>query len=73
MAHLLCILVVQNFIVIYENCTGGQVLGDMLGACIIEFEASWERYLPLVEFFYNNSFQSSIQMAPYGTLYGRRC
>ena len=28
---------------------------------------------PLVEFVYNNSFQSSIGMAPYKALYGRKC
>ncbi|KAA3483187.1 DNA/RNA polymerases superfamily protein [Gossypium australe] len=33
----------------------------------------WEKYLPLVEFAYNNSFQSSIKMAPYEALYGRKC
>ncbi|KAA3473140.1 reverse transcriptase [Gossypium australe] len=33
----------------------------------------WERYLPLVEFAYNNSFQSSLKMAPYEALYGRKC
>ncbi|XP_016743129.1 uncharacterized protein [Gossypium hirsutum] len=31
---------------------------------------SWEEYLPLAEFTYNNSFQSSIQMASYKDLYG---
>ncbi|XP_073025230.1 uncharacterized protein [Primulina eburnea] len=29
--------------------------------------------IPLVEFVYNNSYQSSIQMAPFEALYGRRC
>ena len=29
--------------------------------------------MPLVEFAYNNSYQASIQMAPYETLYGRPC
>ncbi|KAL4324189.1 hypothetical protein GQ457_11G023570 [Hibiscus cannabinus] len=29
--------------------------------------------IPLIEFAYNNSYQSSIQMAPYEALYGRRC
>ncbi|XP_073064063.1 uncharacterized protein [Primulina eburnea] len=29
--------------------------------------------IPLVEFAYNNSYQSSIQMAPFEALYGRRC
>ncbi|RVW60606.1 Retrovirus-related Pol polyprotein from transposon 17.6 [Vitis vinifera] len=30
-------------------------------------------YLPLAEFAYNNSYQSSIGMAPYEALYGRPC
>jgi len=29
--------------------------------------------LPLVEFTYNNSYQSTIGMASYEALYGRRC
>ncbi|XP_070045307.1 uncharacterized protein [Nicotiana tomentosiformis] len=37
----------------------------MLRACIFEFGGSWDAYLPLAEIAYNNSFQSSIQMAPY--------
>src|SRR5215469_299752 len=45
----------------------------MLRCCVLEFGGSWKRYLPLVEFAYNNSYQSSIQMAPYEALYGRRC
>ncbi|KAA3466317.1 Gag protease polyprotein [Gossypium australe] len=39
----------------------------------LEFEGNWEKYFPLVEFAYNNSFQSSIKMAPYEALYGRKC
>ena len=50
-----------------------QILEDMLRCCILEFSSSWERYLPLIEFAYNNSFQSSIKMAPYEALYGRKC
>ncbi|EOX94106.1 DNA/RNA polymerases superfamily protein [Theobroma cacao] len=34
---------------------------------------SWDKHLPLVEFAYNNSFQSNIEMAPYEALYGRKC
>ncbi|KAA3483477.1 DNA/RNA polymerases superfamily protein [Gossypium australe] len=49
------------------------ILEDMLRCCVLEFEGTWERYLPLVEFAYNNSFQSSIKMAPYEALYGRKC
>ena len=45
----------------------------MLRGCVIDFRGSWEDYLPLAEFAYNNSYQSSIRMAPYEALYGRRC
>ena len=50
-----------------------QVLEDMLRACVLDHQGSWEEYLPLVEFAYNNSSQASIQMAPYEALYGRLC
>ena len=49
------------------------VLEDMLRACVLDFKGSWEEHLPLVEFAYNNSYQASIQMAPYKALYGRPC
>ncbi|XP_070024787.1 uncharacterized protein [Nicotiana sylvestris] len=45
----------------------------MLCACVIDFGGSWDMFLPLAEFVYNNSYQSIIQMAPYEALYGRRC
>ena len=50
-----------------------QVLEDMLRGCVMEFSGSWDRYIPLIEFAYNNSFQSSIGMAPYEALYGWKC
>ena len=40
---------------------------------MIDFKGSWDRHIPLVELVYNNSFQSSIGMAPYKALYGRKC
>ena len=39
----------------------------------MEFTRSWDRYISLIEFSYNNSYQSSIDMAPYEALYGWRC
>ena len=45
----------------------------MLRGCVIEYSGSWDRYIPLMEFAYNNSFQLSIGMAPYEALYGRKC
>ncbi|KAD4180329.1 hypothetical protein E3N88_28920 [Mikania micrantha] len=50
-----------------------QTLEDMLRACIINFGGSWDDYLPLAEFSYNNSYHSSIGMPPYEMLYGRKC
>ena len=50
-----------------------QILEDMLRACVLDFQGSWEDHLPLVEFAYNNSFHSSIGMALYEALYGRPC
>ncbi|KAL4347159.1 hypothetical protein GQ457_17G008480 [Hibiscus cannabinus] len=50
-----------------------QILEDMLRACVIDFGSrNWEKSIPLVEFAYNNSYQTSIQMAPFEALYGRR-
>jgi hypothetical protein len=45
----------------------------MLRACIIYYGISWDKYLALAEFSYNNSYQSSLQMSPFEALYGRRC
>ena len=39
----------------------------------MDFKGSWEDHLPLIEFAYNNSYQSSIEMAPFEALYGRPC
>ena len=50
-----------------------QVLEDMLRACVLDHRGSWEEHFPLVEFAYNNSYQASIQMAPYKALYERPC
>ena len=50
-----------------------QILEDMLRARALDLKGSREEHLPLVEFAYNNSYQASIQMAPYEALYGRPC
>ena len=50
-----------------------QTLEDMLRSCVIDFKGSLVEHLPLIEFTYNNSFHSSIRMAPFEALYGRRC
>src|SRR4051812_19449989 len=66
-----------SFSTAYHPRTSGQtervnqILEDMLRACVISFGKNWEKCLPLAEFSYNNSFQSSIGMAPFQLLYGR--
>src|SRR4051812_35470652 len=47
-----------------------QVLEDMLRACVISSCKKWEESLPFAEFSYNNSYQASLQMAPFEILYG---
>ncbi|GJX28927.1 putative nucleotidyltransferase, ribonuclease H [Tanacetum coccineum] len=49
-----------------------QTLEDMLRAYVIDFGNGWDRYLPLVEFSYNNSYHTSIKAAPYEALYSRK-
>ncbi|CAL2240309.1 unnamed protein product [Prunus armeniaca] len=68
-----------NFVTAFHPQTDGQlertiqILEDMLRAYILDFGGSWEDHLVLAEFAYNNSYQSSIHMAPYEALYGRPC
>jgi hypothetical protein len=50
-----------------------QILKDMLRACALKYGKSWDKSLPYTEFSYNNSYQASIEMAPYEALYGRQC
>ena len=50
-----------------------QVLEDMLRACVLNFKGSWKKFLPFVEFAYNNSYQSSIGMALNEVRFGRKC
>ena len=49
------------------------MLKDMLRACVMEFKGSWDAHLALMELAYNNSYQASIEMAPFEALYGRKC
>ncbi|WVZ70764.1 hypothetical protein U9M48_019406 [Paspalum notatum var. saurae] len=50
-----------------------QILEDMLRACALTYSTKWDECLPLAEFTYNNSYQKSLEMAPFEALYGRRC
>jgi hypothetical protein len=48
-----------------------QILEDMLRACVLHYGKNWDKCLSLAEFSYNNSYQSSLKMAPFEALYGR--
>ena len=45
----------------------------MLRADALGFGGNWDKQVPLIEFAYNNSYHSSIEMAPFEALYGRKC
>jgi hypothetical protein len=45
----------------------------MLRACALQYDKHWDKCLPLAEFSYNNSYQTSLKMAPFEALYGHRC
>jgi len=63
----------------YHSQTDGQSektiqsFEDLLRVCVLEHRGIWDSHLPLIEFTYNNSYHSSIGMAPFEALYGRRC
>ena len=50
-----------------------QTLEDMLRALVLQFSDDWYAKLDLMEFAYNNSYHSSIGMAPFEALYGKAC
>jgi len=63
----------------YHTQTNGQSkrtiqsLEDLLRTFVLDHLGTWSDMLSLVELTYNNSYHSSIGMAPYEALYGRRC
>jgi transposase InsO family protein len=67
-----------NFSITYHPQTDGQterinqILEDMLRACTLQYGTSWDKSLPYAEFSYNNSYQKSLQMAPFEAIYRRK-
>jgi hypothetical protein len=47
-----------------------QIIEDMLHAFALNDGLKWDKHLPLAEFSYNNSYQESIKMSPFESLYG---
>jgi hypothetical protein len=50
-----------------------QIFEDMLRAYVLQYDKTLDKCLPLAEFSYNNSYQTSLKMAPFEALYDRRC
>ena len=46
-----------------------QTFEDMLQAYVLDLGGRWDSHLPLIEFVYNNNYHSSIEMAPFESLY----
>ncbi|KAA0051192.1 DNA/RNA polymerases superfamily protein [Cucumis melo var. makuwa] len=47
--------------------------GRYVASLCLEFSGSWDSHLHLMEFAYNNSYQATIGMTPFGALYGKCC
>jgi hypothetical protein len=68
-----------NFSSAYHPQTDGQtervnhIREDMLRACALKDNQSWDKCLLYAEFSYNNCYQESMKMTPFEFLYGRKC
>ena len=47
------------------------MMEDMLRMYCLDEPTKWYKYLPLVEFSYNNTHHSSLGMIPFNALYGQ--
>ena len=45
----------------------------MLRMYVMDKPSKWKDYLHLVEFSYNNGYQSRLRMSPFEALYGKKC
>jgi hypothetical protein len=50
-----------------------QIREDMLRSYAFKYGKSWDKSPPYTEFSYKNSYQASIEIAPYEALYGWHC
>jgi hypothetical protein len=49
------------------------VIEYVLRMYVMDNPYRWEGYLNLVEFAYNNGYQSYLNMSPFEALYGKKC
>ena len=53
-----------------SEIVNGTIL-DLLKCYVADRQTQWEKYLPLMEFAYNNTIHSSTRKAPFERIYGR--
>jgi hypothetical protein len=69
----------MNFSIAYHPDSNGktervnQVIEDMLRMYVMDKPSKWKDYLHLVEFSYNNGYQTSLNMILFEALYGKKC
>ncbi|GJT79309.1 putative reverse transcriptase domain-containing protein [Tanacetum coccineum] len=63
----------EHFLAIREDYSTEKLARLYTDEIITHFGGSWDVYLPLAEFSYNNSYHTSIRCAPFEALYGRKC
>ena len=67
-----------NFSTTYHHESDGkmervnQVIEDLIRMYVMDKPCKWEYYLHLVEFAYNNGYQTSLNMITFEALYGRK-
>jgi hypothetical protein len=68
-----------NFSIAYHPDSNGkmervnQVIEDMLRMYVMEKPSKWKDYQHLVQFSYNNGYQTSLKISLFEALYGRKC
>jgi len=68
-----------SFITSYNPQTENQtemnnwITKDMLQMYVMDYPTKWEDYLHMVEFAYNNGYQTSLKLIPFEMMYGRKC
>ncbi|MCO5550251.1 hypothetical protein L7F22_003734 [Adiantum nelumboides] len=59
-----------NRVSVYQSEEGNSIVLDLLKCCVSEHKATWERYLPLVEYASNNTVHTSTSKAPFEIVEG---
>ena len=75
MAELYATIYIKVIVILYviPLSITSDTIKDMLLAYVIYFKSFWDEQLSFIDFFYNNSYHSSISKDLFEAIYGRRC